>query len=50
MIKPISNLEKRVNKSNDSNFIDQLEKLSELYKSGILTKDEFEKAKKKLLN
>ena len=50
MIKPISNLEKRVNKSNDSNFIDQLEKLSELYKSGILTKEEFEKAKKKILN
>ena len=28
----------------------QFEKLNKLYKSGALTKDEFEKAKKKLLN
>lgn len=34
----------------DTNFIDQIEKLNELYKSGILTKEEFEKAKKKILN
>jgi hypothetical protein len=35
---------------NDANFIDQIEKLNELYKSGILTKEEFEKAKKRILN
>ena len=34
----------------DVNFIDQIEKLNELYKSGILTKEEFENAKKKILN
>ena len=27
-----------------------LKKLNDLYKSGVLTKDEFEKAKKKILN
>ena len=31
-------------------IIDQIKKLNDLYKSGILTKDEFEKAKKKILN
>ena len=36
------------NLSND--FIDQINKLNDLYKNGILTKDEFEKAKKKILN
>ena len=36
------------NLSND--ILDQLNKLNDLYKSGILTKDEFEKAKKKILN
>lgn len=34
----------------DFNFIKQLEQLNELYKSGVLTKEEFEKAKKKILN
>jgi len=40
------------NTSNDSssNFIEDLNRLSNLYKSGIITKEEFEKAKKKLLN
>ena len=28
----------------------QLKKLNDLFKSGVLTKEEFEKAKKKLLN
>ncbi len=32
------------------NAVDQLKKLNDLYKSGVLTKDEFEKAKKKILN
>ena len=33
-----------------SNIVDNLNKLNDLYKSGALTKDEFEKAKKKILN
>ena len=42
------------NKSNkldsNSNIVQQIQQLNELYKSGTLTKDEFEKAKKKILN
>jgi len=36
----------------NSNYLmtDQLKKLNDLYKSGVLTKEEFEKAKKKILN
>ena len=34
----------------DSNLTEQLKALNELYKSGALTKEEFTKAKKKLLN
>lgn len=41
---------KSVSTSNDANFIEQLEQLNNLYKSGVLTKEEFEKAKKMLLN
>lgn len=37
------------NKSN-KNLIEDLEKLNELYKSGVLTKEQFKKAKDKLLN
>ena len=33
-----------------SNIVDNLNTLNDLYKSGVLTKEEFEKAKKKLLN
>ncbi len=33
-----------------SNIVDNLNKLNDLYRSGVLTKEEFEKAKKKLLN
>jgi len=36
--------------SSENDFIEQLKQLNDLYKSGILTKEEFEKAKKKLLN
>ena len=36
--------------SDDSNLTEQLKVLTELYKSGALTKEEFTKAKKKLLN
>ena len=39
-----------VTTSTDLNFIKQLEQLNNLYKSGVLTKEEFEKAKKKILN
>ena len=36
---------------NDSkNFSDELNKLNELLKSGVLTQEEFEKAKKKILD
>ena len=58
--KGITNVKKKINfsktisanTSNDSssNFIEDLNRLSNLYKSGIITKEEFEKAKKKLLN
>ncbi len=42
----------KVNNSNDinSNIVEQLDQLNSLYKSGVLTKEEFEKAKKKILN
>ena len=53
----IDNSFKSKNKSNkgtpakkDSDFINQIQQLNELYKSGVLSKDEFEKAKKKILN
>ena len=39
-----------ISNSNDLDFIKQLEQLNDLYKSGVLTKEEFEKAKKKILN
>ena len=41
-----------INNSNDinSNIVEQLNQLNSLYKSGVLTKEEFEKAKKKILN
>ena len=51
-----SNLENEINQEtknplNDhENLSSELKKLNELLKSGILTKEEFEKAKKKLLN
>ena len=37
-------------KTSDIDVIQTLKELNELYKSGVLTKEEFEKAKKKLLN
>ena len=37
------------NKSTKGNVTKELIKLNELYKSGALTKEEFEKAKKKVL-
>ena len=55
-IKPISNIssnkkldyEKNLEPNDD--FINQLKQLKDLYKSGVLTKEEFEKAKKRILN
>ena len=34
----------------NNTIIEDIEKLNELYKSGVITKEEFEKAKKQLLN
>ena len=39
-----------ISSESPSNIVDNLNKLNDLYKSGVLTKDEFEKAKKKILN
>lgn len=33
----------------NNNFVNELEKINKLFKSGAITKDEFVKAKKKLL-
>ena len=42
---------KTVNKENSSSdIVDQINKLNNLYKNGALTKEEFEKAKSKILN
>ena len=38
------------NKDQSNDVVEQLQKLKDLFKSGILTKEEFDKAKKKLLN
>ncbi len=51
-----SNLENEINQENKNSLNDhenlssELKKLNELLKSGILTKEEFEKAKKKILD
>ena len=55
MIKPVFSMSKKTLKNKTStptnnNFIEQLEQLNKLFKSGVLTKEEFEKAKKKILN
>ena len=51
----ISNVSNNIDSFNNSkpegnNIVNQLQKLNDLYKSGVLTKEEFEKAKKKILN
>jgi hypothetical protein len=40
----------KITKKETKNIAAELEKLNKLYKSGALTKEEFGKAKKKLLN
>jgi len=39
-----------IDATDSGDLTEQLKALNELYKSGALTKEEFEKAKKKLLN
>ena len=34
----------------EANIIDDIKELNQLYKDGVLTKEQFEKAKNKLLN
>ena len=46
----LSPLWKEISKNSSNDIVDQINKLNELYKDGILTKDEFEKAKRKILN
>ena len=47
-------LEKYIDESisikSTNSIIDQLEKLNELYKSGVLNEEEFSKAKEKIIN
>ena len=58
MIKPIFSTNNSISSSStiksassdESNLVEQLNSLNELYKSGVLTEEEFNKAKKKLLN
>jgi hypothetical protein len=55
MIKLIFSTNTQVQKTTSNiaginDLIEQLKALNELYKSRVLTKEEFEKAKKKLLN
>ena len=48
--KPKNKSSKSMSTKKDSDFINQIQELNNLYKSGVLSKDEFEKAKKKILN
>ncbi len=55
MIKPVfskikKNVKTKTTTSTKNDLIEQLEQLNSLFKSGVLTKEEFEKAKKKILN
>jgi len=45
-----SEIEKNNNIENSENLTEELNKLNELLKSGALTQEEFEKAKKKILD
>ena len=54
MIEPIfSNTDQKISKGTENatnDIADEIMKLNELYESGVLTKEEFDKAKKKILN
>ena len=41
---------KTINENSSNDIVNQIKKLNELYKAGVINIDEFEKAKKKLLN
>jgi len=43
-------IDNEIEAKSDDKILDQLNKLNKLFKSGVLTKKEFEKAKKKILN
>ena len=43
-------IETKTDTKSDDPVVDQLKQLNELFKSGALTKEEFEKAKQKILN
>ena len=45
-----SNLENKNSLKDNKNLTSELNKLNELLKSGVLTEEEFEKAKKKILD
>ena len=46
----IETIEKISNSTKNNSLIKQLKELNNLFKAGVLTKEEFEKAKKKILN
>ena len=53
--RPVKSEEKEKNETqvspiNSNDLSDEISKLNELHKSGVLTQEEFEKAKSKLLN
>ena len=54
MIKPIfsdTNISQTTSDTSEtSSLAEEIKELNELYESGVLTKEEFEKAKKKILN
>ena len=55
MIKPVffkieKNVKTKTTNSSNNDLVEQLQQLNSLYKSGVLTKEEFEKAKKRILN
>ena len=55
MIKPVffkieKNVKIKTTNSSNNDLVEQLEQLNSLYKSGVLTKEQFEKAKKRILN
>ena len=49
-LKDLSPLISKSSKDISNDIVDQINKLNDLYKNDVLSKDEFEKAKKKLLN
>ena len=50
MIKPTLSNNTKISDSGQTDLVKQLKALNDLYESGVLTEEEFKKAKKKLLN